>query len=764
MNIQQARAAIKKAKAENSTELYLSSYRVNAGFDKEKLTSKDLIELLPEIKQLTGLTTLDLSGNQISDIAVLGQLSGLTKLNLSGNQISDIAVLGQLSGLTTLYLIGNQISDITVLAQLTGLTTLYLSVNQISDIAVLKELKKLRYVYLEGNPIENPPRAIIEQGIEAIRKYFEDEENQTTEYVYEAKVLIVGETDTGKTTLFKRLLDPAYLPQKGNEKDIESTVGINIKTWSFPYTNNPEKEIKAHLWDFGGQEIQYTLHQYFLTKSSFYIFLISNRVGDNEKIHKADYWFRVISSFGEDCPVLVVLNERNDRSANTFEITKYIEQFGANLGEIEKIDVDFAKSDYKWNHLLEAIKCKISNLSHIGEETAEDKAKKIGKGLPKKWVEVRQRLEESAQENKYIKLSDYEKMCKEAGTYQKPKKKDETTSQGVLLRFLHNLGTVINFEDAFLRNYLILDPKWLTKSLYMALEDKNIKDEQSGKFTSPQIQKLWEKKRYSTEDYQILLNLMLKDRFEIAYKVEGKQDDFVIPMLLPDIALKYDFEPGNAITLIIRFVFMPYGVFSRLIVQLNNYIEVQNVEGTEKQIVWKKGMLLKSENDAFAEVIESDDREQAQKEIKIRVAGTNVSENKRFLDQIVNRIYQINHDWFKDNLKFDEIIPCNCEVCREIKRDENKQFYTRKTLVSYLRENEEKIICAKSAEAGNLQKVEIRQLLDGVFVRKTNREDLFGLFGDTYNFNETTQFIKDASDNVSIRQRFDAKRAKRGDI
>ena len=82
MNIQQARERIRKAKAENSPALNLSSYDIITGFDYKELTSEDLIRLIPEIKQLTGLTALDLSYNQISDIEVLGQLTGLTTLDL----------------------------------------------------------------------------------------------------------------------------------------------------------------------------------------------------------------------------------------------------------------------------------------------------------------------------------------------------------------------------------------------------------------------------------------------------------------------------------------------------------------------------------------------------------------------------------------------------------------------------------------------------------------------------------------------------------
>jgi hypothetical protein len=68
-------------------------------------------EIKDIFENITGLTTLYLSGNQISDISALKELTGLTTLYLSRNQISDISALKELTGLTTLILSGNQISD-----------------------------------------------------------------------------------------------------------------------------------------------------------------------------------------------------------------------------------------------------------------------------------------------------------------------------------------------------------------------------------------------------------------------------------------------------------------------------------------------------------------------------------------------------------------------------------------------------------------------------------------------------------------------------
>jgi internalin A len=104
---------------------------------------------------LTKLTSLYLSGNQISDIKPLSNLTNLTSLSLSENKISDIKPLSNLTNLTTLYLGGNKISDIKPLSNLTNLTTLYLWVNKISDIKPLSNLTKLTSLSLLFNQISD---------------------------------------------------------------------------------------------------------------------------------------------------------------------------------------------------------------------------------------------------------------------------------------------------------------------------------------------------------------------------------------------------------------------------------------------------------------------------------------------------------------------------------------------------------------------------------------------------------------------------------
>ena len=107
------------------------------------------------LEHCTNLQALFLSGNQIIDISPLSNMTKLRRLELHANQISDTSPLGRMTLMKDLNLTGNQITDVSPLSNLTNLQTLYLDGNQISDITPLSSLTNLRQLYLDHNRITN---------------------------------------------------------------------------------------------------------------------------------------------------------------------------------------------------------------------------------------------------------------------------------------------------------------------------------------------------------------------------------------------------------------------------------------------------------------------------------------------------------------------------------------------------------------------------------------------------------------------------------
>ncbi|MCD9188771.1 MAG: ADP-ribosylation factor-like protein [Pyrinomonadaceae bacterium] len=466
-----------------------------------------------------------------------------------------------------------------------------------------------------------------------VNYYIQLKEKQ--ELIFEAKVLVVGEPKAGKTTLTQKIIDNEKWVKGMKGKDSVQTVGIEIAKIPIPYHKDKSKEITAHFWDFGGQDIQYVLHQYFFTERSLYVLLADGR----KELPNFNYWFEIIATLGRDCPVLVVLNENGGKPVKTFNITEFREQFGEHLECIEEESVNFyTDEDGRFETLKNKIHLKTSNL------------KQIGSPLPKKWVDVRKEIERLKDKNAYIEKDRFLEICNSF-------KLTNKDYQEQLRDYLHDLGIALNYKtDINLRNKFILKPNWVIDSLYVVLQDNKI-EKDHGRFKVDYVEELWQKEGYSLKDCDLLLGLMQKGKFEIAYKIND--NEFIVPILLPYKPEKdYRLEEMNEIRTEFLFKFMPKGIVPRLIVRLHKNI----VSIDDKQIVWNKGVLL-SHHDSIAEVVERDQS----KQITIRVIGENIVHNKELLTIIRNEIHGIDRDWFENRLKFDEFVPCTCAKCKELK-------------------------------------------------------------------------------------------------
>ncbi|MBD0304533.1 MAG: leucine-rich repeat domain-containing protein [Tolypothrix sp. T3-bin4] len=115
--------------------------------------AENLITDVNSLRNLTNLLDLDLYSNEISDITAISNLTELRGLDLYSNEIFDITPISPLTKLSHLYLSENHIRDITPLKNLLNLTQLYISGNEITDLYPLSFLKGLIGLYLSGNKI-----------------------------------------------------------------------------------------------------------------------------------------------------------------------------------------------------------------------------------------------------------------------------------------------------------------------------------------------------------------------------------------------------------------------------------------------------------------------------------------------------------------------------------------------------------------------------------------------------------------------------------
>ena len=613
-----------------------------------------ILELPESLDNLTSLNRLSLSENNLVKLPEsLSSLTNLTRLNLSSNQLLELPEsLGSLMSLTELFLLKNQLSELPEsLGSLTNLTRLNLSSNQLLELpGSLGNLTNLTGLNLSSNPLIEPPTTIINQRIPEILNYLRQRKEEGTDYIYEAKLLIVGEAGAGKTTLAKKILHPDY---KLNQ-DEEFTKGIDIIKWNFFFLDQTKekRDFQVNIWDFGGQEIYRATHQFFLTKRSLYALVADTRKEDTDFY----YWLNVVELLSDNSPLLIVKNEKQDLK---WEINE--NALRGQFTNLEKTLATNLATNRGLKQVLANIKHYIQNLPHIGD------------ALPKTWVKVRQTLEKD--NRNHITLQEYIDICEKNGFTRYEDKLQ-------LSQYLHDLGVCLHFqeqEDSLLYKTVILKPTWGTEAVYKVLDNKKAINNQ-GYFTRNDLKNIWHEEKYALMRGE-LLELMKK--FQLCYEIPNNKDAFIAPQLLSDNQPKYKWE--NSKNMILRYTypdFMPKGIITRFIVVMHENIYKQNY-------VWKSGVIL-NKNKTKAEVIEY----YGKREIKIRVSGNN---KRTFMTEVTYELDKINNSFKR--LKYQKLIPCNCEVCKNIQLP---HFYSYETLQKFINNRQRDIQCQESFQMVNV--------------------------------------------------------------
>ena len=279
------------------------------------LSANNLTVLPDAIGQVTQLQALWLSGNSLTALPdVVGRLTHLTKLYVAGNQLTALpATIWQLVQLEDLFLGGNPIIALPeAVGRLTRLRRLYLAMAQLSRLpSSLCKLGALEELYLHENPALGLPTELLGPTHSDVEHHGETPANPKgildfylrargeSRPLNEAKLVLIGFGEVGKTSLVRRLVHDTFIP--GEAK----TEGIAITDW--PIRLNGTEDISLHIWDFGGQEIMHATHRFFLSQRSVYLLVLNGRGGRQQA--DAAYWLNLIATYAPDSPVIIVRNK-----------------------------------------------------------------------------------------------------------------------------------------------------------------------------------------------------------------------------------------------------------------------------------------------------------------------------------------------------------------------------------------------------------------------------------------------------------------------
>ena len=523
--------------------------------------------------------TLDLSGLGLLRLPPeIGQLTALTRLFLSENQLSSLPPqIGQLTALTVLVLFRNQLSSLPLeLGQLTALKELYLFDNQLSSLpGCLRTLPKLEQLFLHNNPalklspsvLGSDPRQ-TQEGLataKSILDFYFGRQQGKTRPLNEVKLILVGRGGAGKTSTVRALQDLSF-----NESE-ESTPGIALCDWTM--AGCKKAPVTAHVWDFAGQVITHALHQFFFSVRSVYLVVLTGR--ENNERDDAEYWLRLIKAFGTDeqgngPPVIVALNKW-DRPGCRPAVDR-----GA-LQERYPFICGFVEVDCKTNKGIARLKAALCR--------EVDRLPWVREPFPAAWDAVRRALSTGRKKRAHLSYAEYRTLCAEHGV-------QDEGQQDSLAEILHNLGAALNYRnDPRLREATVLQPEWLTKNVYALVRRA---EKKAGVLTQADVDAaLRTEKNAAMRAY--LPQIM--ERFEIAYAPRTRDEAdgvWLVPHALPDkqpegvTAFR---DAPDATRLRYSYQALPEGLVARAIVRLHAFIEEAN--GGKQQ--WASGVILRRE-------------------------------------------------------------------------------------------------------------------------------------------------------------------------
>jgi small GTP-binding protein len=138
-----------------------------------------------------------------------------------------------------------------------------------------------------------------------------------------AKVLLVGDSGSGKTGLSKRLVDGNWEPSAA------STVGAWATQWSIPADSGENGDREIWLWDFGGQADQRLIHQLYMDETALAVLVF-----DAQKSHIFEslvQWDRDLSRSTEKPISKILVAGRVDASpvrVSRQDIDEYVQEHG----------------------------------------------------------------------------------------------------------------------------------------------------------------------------------------------------------------------------------------------------------------------------------------------------------------------------------------------------------------------------------------------------------------------------------------------------
>ncbi|MEQ9316455.1 MAG: COR domain-containing protein, partial [Henriciella sp.] len=491
-----------------------------------------------------------------------------------------------------------------------------------------------------------------------VRESFTKSVEEKAAMLREAKALLVGNGGAGKTSLARRLFklhgdNPMgrmlHKPFLENEAQ---TQGIDIGRLTCKSDAGP---FRLNVWDFGGQEIMHSTHQFFFSRRSLYILVLDGRREDDP-----DYWLEMIQTYGGNSKVIIALNKIDENPSAEIGRKRLMETF-PNVARFYRVSCKTG----------EGIEELSSAIVELGAQIDQ-----LDTNWPDTWLKTKRAIEKLRKD--FISYDEFEGLCEKAGVY------DEEEIES-LATYLNDLGVIVHFDGPVLGQTKVLNPSWATEGVYRILTS-SLPRANGGVLGQSDLLGILDRSRFPRSRHGYLIELMR--RFELCFPFG--EDAWLIPDLLPLSEPDHEFDTTTGLRYKMEFDFLPTSVFPRTMINLNLDLEPDRA--------WRDGCIVADPTADARAMVRAKRRDRA---IEVTVQGGDrvdyFSILRRSLIDVSTR---------PTPLSYRELVPCVCSQCSV---SSEPHFYRYDILRLRREKGKTTVDCEKSIET-----VPLEALLGGI--------------------------------------------------
>lgn len=337
--------------------------------------------------------------------------------------------------------------------------------------------------------------------------------------------------------------------------------------------------IRMSIWDYGGQDVFYTLHHLFLTKYGVYLVVfdmtkvLSQNAGAMEFIK---FWLNSIHFHASEAPIFMVgtFGDKLDNPKDVEKIDKILAPLVKKKRQITKNDKN--ESNLSFFPINNKEKGGIVELRETIEAvTSEQEFVELEVSI--QWMRALDIVLEA--KSNFVTLTKMKAIGKKVGIQSASEVED-------MLQLFHQLGVILHFTSTVnLSEVVTTKPQWLIDAISMVIRDpklhpfdrkgfkaEGVEGDLTDLFTKGYASRdllgyLWQKKRVD-----FLIDLMRKLLLLSNWQFEEEKDKFLIPSMIREKAT----AKLEGLTAKFAFEFLPIGVFERLVCLAVDYSSSQD--------------------------------------------------------------------------------------------------------------------------------------------------------------------------------------------